>query len=112
MGHRALNLKNRHLRAALRAEPVGAGKKVRLEDRLDYQLAGHLGHTIANHGDSEWAFLRFARLVYPNSFDWFRTVATAFEFLAYIIKELADAILPFDPIEVLLVDSGCTVVWP
>src|SRR5437016_2376797 len=41
--------------AFLRSEPEGAPFKVRLEDRLQEQLAGRLYHAIAHRGDSQGA---------------------------------------------------------
>ena len=46
LGHRVMS-------PALRAEPVTAREKIRLEDRLQHQLQGRLDHPIPHGGDPQ-----------------------------------------------------------
>ena len=112
MCNRALDCEYRLLGAALRAEPVGAGQEVCLEDRLDRQLAGRLNHSIADHGNPERALVRFAGLFDPAALHRFRAIALTLEFPSNLFEETANAKLPLDPLEVLLVYARRSFVRP
>jgi len=54
-GRQVAHLGHRVVRAAIRAEPVGAQVEVRLEDRLQHQLQGSLDHPVGDGGDPQAA---------------------------------------------------------
>ena len=100
----------RKCRISFGTKAVGARQKVRLEDRLDHQLDGHLYHPVPDDGYSQGAFLRFAGLVDPHPLDRLRTVLLGSERLLDVEQEFVHPNLVLNLDKALLVDPRCTLV--
>jgi hypothetical protein len=53
-GREVVDLRHRVVGPAPGTEPVGAREEIRLEDRLQHQLQGRLGHPVPDGGDGDF----------------------------------------------------------